>query len=71
MKAITVRIPREFQKRLDALCRREHHSRGDVVREALRRYFAIEQLRQIRRALRSHAAAGDFLTDEDVFKTVS
>ena len=71
MKTITVRIPRELQKRLETLCRRERRSGSDVVRESLRRYIALEQLRQVRQALRPHAEARGFLTDEDVFKAVS
>ncbi|MCY2929756.1 MAG: ribbon-helix-helix domain-containing protein [Planctomycetota bacterium] len=71
MKTITVRISRELQKRLDALCRRERRSRSDVVRDALRRYIALERLRPVRRALGPYAEARGFLTDEDVFKAVS
>ncbi|MBI5725314.1 MAG: ribbon-helix-helix protein, CopG family [Planctomycetes bacterium] len=71
MNALTVRIPTELQKELDRLCKREHRSSSEVVRESLRRYIAQEQLRQARQKLRPYAEAKGFLTDEDVFKAVS
>jgi phosphoribosylanthranilate isomerase len=42
-----------------------------VVRESLRRYLDLEQLREIREQLRPHAEAAGVLTDEDIFKAVS
>ena len=71
MNAMTIRIPEELEKQLQRLCRQQHRSNSDVVREALRRYLAIERFRQLRQRLRPYAEAQGFLTDEDVFKVVS
>ncbi|MFH0982033.1 MAG: YlcI/YnfO family protein [Planctomycetota bacterium] len=71
MNALTIRIPEELQERLLKLSEQEQRSISDVVREALRRYIATEQLRQIRERLRPYAEARGFLTDDDVFKVVS
>lgn len=71
MSALTIRLPDELQKMLDELCRQQHRSSSDIMRESLRRYYAQEQLRQLREKLRPYAEAKGILTDEDVFKAVS
>jgi len=71
MSALTIRLPDELQKMLDELCRRQRRSSSDIMRESLRRYYAQEQLRQLREKLRPYAEAKGILTDEDVFKAVS
>ncbi|HUS92143.1 MAG TPA: YlcI/YnfO family protein [Phycisphaerae bacterium] len=71
MAAMTIRIPDELREEIEKLCKRQHRSAGDVVREALRRYVAQGQLRQTRAKLRPHAEARGIVTDEDVFRIVS
>ncbi|MBN1553367.1 MAG: ribbon-helix-helix protein, CopG family [Phycisphaerae bacterium] len=71
MTTMTIRIPEGLRKDLEKLCKRQHRSSSDVVRESLRKYLALEQASQLREKLRPHAEATGFLTDEDVFKAVS
>lgn len=71
MSSITIRLPKDLQDELDALCRRQHRSSSDVVRESLHRYLVQEQLRELREQLRPFAEAKGLLTDEDVFRSVS
>lgn len=71
MSAMTIRIPPELQRKLQKLCRQQHRSASDVVRESLRRYIAAQQLRDAREKLRPFAQAKGFVTDEDVFRAVS
>jgi predicted transcriptional regulator len=71
MSAMTIRLPPQLQQKLQKLCRKQHRSASDVVRESLRRYIAAEQLRDAREKLRPFAEAKGFVTDEDVFKAVS
>ncbi|HEX4055103.1 MAG TPA: ribbon-helix-helix protein, CopG family [Tepidisphaeraceae bacterium] len=71
MSALTIRIPPELQRKLQRLCRQQHRSAGDVVRESLGRYIAAEQFRSTRETLRPLARAKGFVTVEDVFKAVS
>ena len=68
---LNIRIPDSLQEELQALCKKQHRSTSDVVRDSLRRYLALEQMNQLREKLRPHAEAAGFLTDEDVFKAVS
>jgi predicted transcriptional regulator len=71
MSAMTIRIPAELQRKLQKLCRQQHRSASDIVRESLRRYLAAEQLRDAREKLRPFAHAKGFVTDDDVFRAVS
>lgn len=71
MSTITVRIPDSLRKELDALCRQQHRSASEVIRDSLRKYVAHEQLDRLRSELRPYAEAAGIRTDEDVFKVVS
>lgn len=71
MAALTVRIPPDLQAKLDKLCRRQHRSASDVLRESLRRYLVAEQLRELRDELRPYPEVAGVVTDEDVFRLVS
>ncbi|HEX3357853.1 MAG TPA: ribbon-helix-helix protein, CopG family [Tepidisphaeraceae bacterium] len=71
MSAVTIRIPPDLQTKLEKLCKRQHRSASDILRDSLRRYLVAEQLRELRDELRPYAEASGFLTDEDVFKAVS
>jgi len=71
MSAVTIRIPRELQSKLEKLCKKQHRSASDVLRESLRRYLVAEQLREIRSELRPYAEAAGLVTDDDIFKAVS
>jgi predicted transcriptional regulator len=56
---------------LDEVCRRSRRTRSEVMREALRRHLAQQRFEQLRRRVMPFAEARGYLTDEDVFKTVS
>lgn len=71
MTAVTIRIPPELESKLKRACKRQQRSASDILRESLRRYLAVEQLRELRDELRPYAQASGFVTDEDVFKAVS
>ena len=71
MSNLTVRIPRELERKLKRLCKHQHRSTSEVVRESLRQYVVREELRQLRQKLRPYAEAAGLVTDEDIFKAVS
>ena len=70
-KAVTVSLPEPLTEELDAISRAEGTSRSEVVREALKRYFALREYRALRAELIIEAEAKGIVTDEDVFKQVS
>jgi len=71
MSTLTLRIPDELKEQLEELSRRLQRPTSELVRESLRRYIVTEQLKAIRRATVPLAEAQGFLTDDDVFRTVS
>lgn len=71
MSTLTLRIPDDLKRQLEALSRQSQRPAGELVRESLRRYLAEEELRLMREKLRPFAEAKGFLTDDDVFKVVS
>lgn len=70
-RTVTVSLPEDLGDKLDAFSEQEGASRSEVVREALRRYFAVREFRRIRRSLLAEAEAKGLLTDEDVFRQTS
>jgi len=68
---ITVRIDDELAPILDQVCRSSGRSKSEVIRTALKRHLAVLRFQQLRRQAMPYAAAHGFLTDEDVFDSVS
>ena len=69
-RAVTVSLPEPLTEELDAISRAEGTSRSEVVREALKRYFALREYRALRAELVIEAEAKGIVTDEDVFNQV-
>jgi predicted transcriptional regulator len=68
---LTIRVPSDLKRQLDALSRRTHRSSSELVRESLRRLIASEQIAAVRKMTMPLAEAQGFVTDEDVFKGVT
>jgi predicted transcriptional regulator len=68
---ITVRLDDDLMPILDEVCRRSGQSRSEVMREALKRHLARVRFEQLRRRVMPFAEARGYLSDEDVFKTIS
>ena len=68
---LTIRIDRELERRLDRVASRSGRSRSAIVREALERRLAMDQLAELRRRITPFAEARGYLTDEDVFREIS
>lgn len=71
MGDVTIHLDEELERRLEQVCARSGMSRGDVVRDALRRRLALMQFEQMRERLAPFAAARGYRVDEDVFREVS
>ena len=70
-KAVTVSLPKTLTEELDMVSREAGTSRSEIVREALKRYFALREFRALRAELVIMAEAKGIITDEDVFNQVS
>ena len=69
--AVTIRLDQDLERTLDQFCRRSKRKRSEVVRDALRRQLSLMTFEQLRHKAMPFAEARGFLTDEDVFKSVS
>jgi predicted transcriptional regulator len=69
--AITIRLEPKLERRLAQAAKRTGRTRSEVVRDAVRRQFALTQFRGLRRRIMPLAAAQWYLTDEDVFRGIS
>ena len=69
--ALTIRLDPSLQRQLDRVARRSGRSRSDIARDALRRQLAVFQFEDARRQILPFTEARGYLTDEDVFKTIS
>ena len=70
-KAVTVSLPEGLTEELDLVSREAGTSRSEIVRQALKRYFALREYRALRAELVIEAEAKGIVTDEDVFNRVS
>lgn len=68
---ITIRLDTGIGKMLSQVCRRNHRTKSDVVRDALRRQLSLQLFEQLRRETMPFAEARGYLTDEDIFREVS
>ena len=66
--AITVRLPAALRRKLSYASRRKKLPAGQLVREALERYLAVERFRELRSQTIPFAERAGLLTDEDVLK---
>lgn len=57
--------------RVDVACAETGRSRGDIVRDALRRQLQLMRFERLRRQALPFGEAAGWLTDDDVFASVS
>lgn len=70
-ETITVSLPKWIKQRLDQATKKEHMNRSDIVREALRQYFARQEFRRLRGIMVPEGERRGFFIDEDIFREVS
>jgi predicted transcriptional regulator len=70
-KTLTIRIPDDLRQELQKISDSEAKPLSDLVRESLQRYIAIYRFRRLRKRMLPFAEAQGFLTDEDVFRSIS
>lgn len=71
MNAISVTLPAKMKAQLDRWARKEQQKKSEIIRDALRRYFAQREFRELREKMIPRAQKMGIYTDEDVFKIVS
>ncbi len=68
---LTIRLSDDLRSELEDLSKAEQRPLGDIVRDSLRRYVAVQRFRRLRKKVLPFAEAQGLLTDEDIFKAIS
>jgi predicted transcriptional regulator len=68
---LTIRMDEELSALLDMVTERTGRNRSEIAREALRRQLRVTRFDNLRKRVMPFAEARGYLTDEDVFTSVS
>lgn len=68
---LTIRLDKALEIQLKQASDRSGKSRSDIARDALKRQLQLEQFDEIRKRMMPFAEARGYLTDEDIFTTIS
>jgi metal-responsive CopG/Arc/MetJ family transcriptional regulator len=71
MSTISVTLPVKMSEQLNRFAKKKQQKKSEIIRDALRRYFAQREFRSLREKMVPHAQKMGIFTDEDVFKIVS
>jgi predicted transcriptional regulator len=71
MATLTIRLTEQMRRELTRLAKARGRPAGEIVRDSLTRYLAVERFRALRGRALPFAEAQGFLVDEDVFKAIS
>jgi len=71
MGTLTLRLPDDLKEQLDILSRQQGRPTSELVKESIRQYLAVEQLKSLRQMSKALAEAQGFLTDDDILQEVS
>jgi len=70
-ESVTISLSKDIKKKLDSVAIEEGANRSDIVKEALRQYFAVAEFQKIRMSMLPKAEAAGIFDEEDIYKTVS
>ena len=69
--SLTIRLEDDLEQELEAACAETGRSRGEIVRDALRRQLRLMRFELLRRQSLPFGEAAGWLTDDDVLTAVS
>lgn len=70
-RSLTIRLDEDLEQELQAVCAETGRSRGEIVRDALRRQLQLMRFERLRRQALPFGEAVGWLTDDDVFAAIS
>jgi CopG family transcriptional regulator/antitoxin EndoAI len=69
--AITISLPNELAKQVDAAAKRKGLTRSQYIQDSLKRDLFREEIVEARKTLVPAARRAGLYTDEDIFKAIS
>ena len=70
-RSLTIRLDEGLEQELEAACEQTGRSRGEIVRDALRRQLQLMRFEYLRQQALPFGEAAGWLTDDDVFAAIS
>jgi len=70
-RSLTIRLDEGLEQELEAACEQTGRSRGEIVRDALRRQLQLMRFEHLRQQALPFGEAAGWLTDDDVFAAIS
>ena len=70
-RSLTIRLEDDLEQELQAVCAETGRSRGEIVRDALRRQLQLMRFERLRRQALPFGEAAGWLSDDDVFMALS
>ncbi len=71
MSTVTVRLDKKLDSQLTRIAKKTGRPKSELIREALRRQLATFRFDELRKGVAPFAEARGWLTDEDVFRSIS
>jgi len=68
---LSVSLPKKLATELEFLSKETGRNKSDIVKESLGEFLWENRFRRMKKRLRSKAKASGFVTDDDVFKSIS
>ena len=69
--SLTIRLEADLEQELEAVCAETGRSRGEIVRDALRRQLQLMRFERLRIQTLPFDEAAGWRTDDDVFAAIS
>jgi metal-responsive CopG/Arc/MetJ family transcriptional regulator len=70
-RSLTIRLDEGLEQELETACTETGRSRGEIVRDALRRQLQLMRFERLRRQALPLGEATGWLTDDNVFAAIS
>ena len=70
-RSLTIRLEDDLEQQLESVCAETGRSRGETVRDALRRQLQLMRFERLQRQALPFGEAAGWLTDDDVFAAIS
>jgi len=70
-EVFSISLDRKIKRQLDKLAKEKGSNRSVIVKEALKKYLFVEEMRKTRRQLRPFAEKKGIMSEQDVFDIIS
>jgi metal-responsive CopG/Arc/MetJ family transcriptional regulator len=70
-EVLSISLDKKLKAKVEKAARKFKMSKSELVKLAIEKYIAHEELKELRSILVPYAEKAGYLTDEDIFKNIS